>query len=150
MATVDDGLNGKSFRKNLIRCGRIIAFAIGCAAIVGGLIWMMRTAYFLKEALKTPGQVIAMPRTGGWRDTRYYPIFVFTNDAGVVLTQRSRINFEPEVFKPPQSVTVIYEPSKPDEARIETFRGLWLMPVLMIGWGLLCVLGAVPPRRKAS
>ena len=136
--------------KNLSRYGRMIALAIGCAAVAAGLIWIVRTANFLKHALKTPGQVIAMPRSGSGRATAYYPIFVFTNDAGMVLTQRSRIKFEPEFFKPPQSITAIYEPSKPDEARIETFRGLWLMPVLLIGWGLLCALGAYPARRKAD
>ena len=129
----------------------ILALAIGCASIAGALICTVRTAQFLARASKTSGEVIAMhASSGGKGGVMYRPIFTFTNGAGTVQTQRSSMNFAEDSFQPPQSVTVLYNPSNPEDARIDSLRTLWLTPFYFTVWGALWIAGPLVVRRKRA
>ncbi len=121
--------------------GRLVGIAfivIGSLFAIAGLIWLVRTAAFVSQAAKAPGQVIAMERSEGSEGgSVYYPVFTFTDSGGIVHTQRSSFGSSDYSFEAGERVTVLYDTTTPKHSKIESFKTVWLGPVFVTGFGLL-------------
>lgn len=112
--------------------------ATGILVAVLGVVWLIRTALFVRSASKAPGQVIAMERSDGSDgDSVFHPVFTFTDGAGIIHTQRSSFGSSSYSFAPGDLVTVLYDTATPKHSQIESFQTIWLGPSLITGFGLL-------------
>ncbi len=117
--------------------GRAFVF-IGVLITILGVIWVATTASFLSRAARAPGVVSEMERsTSSEGGAVFYPVFTFTDGAGTAQTQRSSYGSSTYKLQSGDAVTVLYDPSDPEHARIDSFQTLWLGPLAITGFGLL-------------
>jgi hypothetical protein len=124
---------------------------IGSLIAIAGLIWLVRTITFVMYATKTQGTIIEMERNtttpatinvmghittskGGFT---YHPIFTFSDDSGIIHTQRTFAGSSSHTFQVGDKVTVLYYVSEPTRSEIDSFQTIWLGPLIAIGFGLL-------------
>jgi hypothetical protein len=116
------------------------AALIAVGAIVAGcsLFWLAKTALFVGHARSTAAEVvdlISSHKPSGMGEF-HYSIFKFTDTAGVVRTHRSTTGSD---FNVGDKISILYNPTDPSDARLNTFRALWFMPLLFAGLGLVLV-----------
>ena len=111
---------------------------VGGAIAVGGLIWGINTASFVKRAAKTSGTVIEIERgTSSKRGSTYRPVFTFADASGATHTHRSSMGAPRNFFAPDEKVTVVYDAADPDNAKIDSYQQIWLGPLVLGGFGIL-------------
>ena len=118
----------------------------GVGLLIGGLVSGARTRAFLEKAIETRGEIVAFeegPPAEAGAPATYRPVISYVPASG------QRVRFKPMVYSNPQSfevgerVVVLYEPDRPDEARIRSFSSLWLSSLMLLGLGtIFSVLGA--------
>jgi Protein of unknown function (DUF3592) len=121
----------------------VFLLAGGLAMFVGG-IWLAREAEaFLETAQTTPGTVIELKRERGVRGMRRdHPIVRFVVlETGREAVFKSKVGLWPSPFEVGEAVEVAYRPDDPREAEINSFWTIWLPPLGLTVFGLLC-LGA--------
>lgn len=124
---------GLNINKSLGRLvGTVFAIA-GSLMAIAGIIWLVQTAAFVSRAIKAPGLVVAMERSGG---SAYFPVFTFTDAGGIVHTQRSSDGSSGFAFKAGEHVTVLYDAAAPKRSKIQSFQTVWLGPLFVTGFGL--------------
>jgi hypothetical protein len=67
----------------------------------------------------------------------YAPVIVFITDSGQKVRFTSLASSYPPRYAVGDSVPVLYEANRPDQARIRSFHDLWFMPSLLGGLGLV-------------
>ena len=99
---------------------------------VGCLIWSViayfRISAFVRRSIAARGEVIALERTAGsgrWATYDYAPVFRFETANGESVTVTSDISSSPPSFTEGEAVSVLYDPSKPSDAKIHTFLQTW-------------------------
>lgn len=112
---------------------RLVAYAlvgIWCAAgpiilVIAGVTAVER-AIFLHSALTVEGQVVALRAAPTKSSSRrsYYSIFRFTADDGQAYTVTSNVA-DRQTASIGKTIHVLYLPSHPQTARIDTFAQLW-------------------------
>jgi len=122
---------------------------VGVAMLIGALFWWMNIHTFLADASRTQGTVIALRARHSNNDTTYSPVVAFQ-------LQTQRIEFDsasgsnPPHYQVGETVPVVYPPSNPYQAKIDSFFSLWGGAVILAGLGsLFFVVGAaiiVAPR----
>jgi hypothetical protein len=124
--------------------GRLFVFA-QCVAgpiLVGiSLILTVRTEVFLHRCIPTSGtierNVLIVERNGdGSVNSTYAPVFRFTSRDGRAYTVTSGSSSSPPEFAAGQHVRVLYEPSDPTAATIDSFLQLWMKPIVLAGVGI--------------
>jgi hypothetical protein len=117
---------------------------VGGLITIAGLIWLTRTGWFTLHASKAPGLVIAMerhdsndPETGLPLRPTFHPVFTFTDSAGTVHTQCASVGSSSYTFEPGEKVTILYDPSTPENSMIDSFQAMWVAPLWITGFGLL-------------
>ena len=95
-----------------------------------------RAASFRKTAVEAQGAVIGLREglsTGahGESSTVYYPIIRFADKAGQDHTLYSSSGSDPPAYEVGERVSVLYDPANPKEAKVNSFTGLWLWPLLL-------------------
>ena len=89
---------------------------------------------FAKKALTASGRVINLEhRNGGGRNPSggYVTVFVFQDGSGVSHTARTFDAQNPPTHRVGEEVVVLYQPDQADDARIKSFRTLWLLPTFL-------------------
>ena len=111
---------------------------IGSLIAIAGLIWLSKTAMFVSKASKASGTVIEMDRsTSSKGGTMYSPVYTFTDASGIVHTQHSSMSSSSYTFEPGEKVTVLYDIASPKNSEIDSFGQIWIMPLLMSGFGVV-------------
>ena len=111
---------------------------VGGMIAVGGLIWAIDTAAFVKRAVKASGTVIEIERGSSWRrGSTFHPVFTFADASGATHTHRSSIGAPGNFFEPGAMVTVLYDAADPDDAKIDSYQQIWLGPWVLGGFGIL-------------
>ncbi|MGW8556626.1 DUF3592 domain-containing protein [Streptomyces tubercidicus] len=142
---------------------RWIVFGIiasGAMFLVVGLVLAGVTASFLSDAKRTRGSVVALE----WREDDHgasgkalehdmpvaYPVVEFTTAEGMPTRFRSSTGSNPPSYKKGDQVEVLYRADSPEDARINGFASLWLLPLIFGGTGLLTSAGgtAVATARR--
>lgn len=131
--------------------GRWIAFgviAFGALFLVVGLILAGVSVSFLANAERAQGTVVALEwrnddHDGASRKRRVndgpvaYPVVEFTSAGGTQREFQGSTGSSPPSYEVGERVEVLYRPDSPEDARINGFASLWLLPLVFGGIGLL-------------
>ena len=132
------------------RARRWIAFgviAFGALFLVVGLILAGQSVSLLADAKRARGTVVSLE----WRtehsssfhknrssDKRMaYPVVEFMSADGKQRTFRNSVGSNPPSYEAGERVEVLYRADSPQDARINGFASLWLVPLIFGGLGLL-------------
>ncbi|MGD6747419.1 DUF3592 domain-containing protein [Streptomyces sp. BH106] len=121
--------------------------AFGGIFLVVGLILAWSSVSLLREADRTTGRVVAVE----WRDSHIgvtrktrerdkpsaYPVVEFTTADGTPHTFRSSTGSNPPSYEEGERVEVLYRADDPEDAQINGFLSLWLLPLIFGGIGLI-------------
>jgi hypothetical protein len=138
--------------------------AFGSLFLVIGLVLAGVSVSFLTDAEKARGTVVALE----WRNDSVgtssrrvrsndkpaaYPVVEFTPTDGAPRTFRSSTGSNPPSYEEGDRVEVLYRADSPDDAEINGFASLWLLPLVFGGIGLLfagigTAIGVVGRRRS--
>ncbi|MEY9988749.1 hypothetical protein ABIE67_000781 [Streptomyces sp. V4I8] len=127
------------------------AIAFGAVFLVVGLVLAGVSVSFLADAERAPGTVVALE----WRNDdsgasrkatqndkpAAYPVVEFTSADGTPRTFRSSTGSNPPSYEKGERVEVLYRADSPENARINGFASLWLLPLIFGGIGL--VIGGI-------
>lgn len=120
--------------------------------MLGGAVYSLVTTWrFIGGAIAADGVVIALEsRSSSDGDYTYHPRVAFETE------DRRRIEFtgdtgsRPAAFDIGEPVRVLFDPARPETARIDSFFQLWLLPLILgglgtvfSGFGLAATLSAV-------
>ncbi|MFJ8949087.1 DUF3592 domain-containing protein [Streptomyces sp. NPDC102340] len=121
--------------------------AFGAIFLVVGLILAWSSVSLLREADRTTGRVVALK----WRDADIgtsrksrnrdepsaYPVVEFAAADGTPYTFRSSTGSNPPSYEEGERVEVLYRADDPEDAQINGFLSLWLLPLIFGGIGLI-------------
>lgn len=125
---------------------RSVFAGIGVVAFFLAIFFTFQTLQLLKTGVTAPGVVISLERHSGSKGSdTYAPVVQFETPDGQTI-QFTGMASSPPTHRENEKVTVIYEPSSPHNAKINSFTGLWLGPLIAgfitlmfggIGWGMI-------------
>ncbi|UCH74323.1 MAG: DUF3592 domain-containing protein, partial [Rhodospirillales bacterium] len=69
-------------------------------------------------------------------------------ETGETVEFKSRFGIWPSPFAVGDRVVVAYEPRDPTAARIDSFWTIWFMPLLLVAFGLACILAGYDTLRR--
>jgi hypothetical protein len=130
--------------------GRLIAYVfLGSFCIAGPLLLILalvtaaQRATLLISGLHAEATVIGARQQGSTRRT-YAPVFQFTAGDGQSYTVSSDVYGKESAVKFGKRIPILYLPTHPESARIDTFAPLWAMPLVVgvVGAGF-CVVPAI-------
>jgi hypothetical protein len=121
--------------------------AFGSVFLIVGLILAGVSVSYLTDAKRARGTVVALE----WRDDAIsssrksrqddrpaaYPVVEFTTADGTWRTFRSSTGSNPPSYEEGERVEVLYRADSPEDAQINGFASLWLLPLVFGGIGLL-------------
>ncbi|MDC0663594.1 DUF3592 domain-containing protein [Marinobacter sp. SS21] len=128
---------------------------IGLGMLVGAYFLYSNTASFLEQAVTAEGEVVELVRSRSSDSVSYYPVVVFQDDDGRQVEFKSNTGSNPPSYNRGERVSVLYETSNPEGARINGFFSLWGGAVIVGVLGLVfatvgggMVLAGVLKRRS--
>jgi Protein of unknown function (DUF3592) len=113
-------------------------------ALLGGAAWLVaRTQRHVRTALRVPGRVVGHARIRTERNRphespAFAPIVEYELD-GRPQTYRSGTGAGTPRHAVGEIVEVLVQPGDPASAMLPTFAEQWLLPLLMAGFGVVCV-----------
>ncbi|MBL1086985.1 DUF3592 domain-containing protein [Streptomyces actinomycinicus] len=137
--------------------------AFGALFLVIGLILAGVSVSFLTDAERAKGTVVSLE----WREDHdttsrdkhtddrpvAYPVVEFTPENGTPTRFQDSTGSNPPAYEEGERVEVLYRADSPEDARINGFASLWLLPLIFGGLGLLVsgigTVVAVVTRRRA-
>jgi hypothetical protein len=122
----------------------IIFFLIGLAALVSGIISVLKVRRQVAGSAKATGTVINFAKTMGRSGYLYCPQVDFADETGKRIGFQSKVGAQPPAYAVGQRVQVIYKRSNPLEAEIDSLASLWFAPGCMVLFSLaFTVLGLI-------
>ncbi|WSQ14575.1 DUF3592 domain-containing protein [Streptomyces sp. NBC_01231] len=119
----------------------------GSLFLVIGLILAGVSVSFLSDAERAKGTVVALDwrndsssasrKQRGNNEPHAYPVVEFTSSDGTQKTFRNSTGSNPPSYEEGDRVEVLYHADSPEDARINGFVSLWLLPLIFGGLGLL-------------
>ena len=109
---------------------KIVFSFVGISALLVALLVYIITTSFLQTAEKANGVVIDLHRSVSSDSTTYRPEVEFETLAGEKIRFISNTGSNPPSFSRGEKVEVLYQQDEPQQAKINTFLSLWLLPLL--------------------
>lgn len=137
--------------------GPLAFLVVGIALLGGACHYWRQTTALIGNAVATTGEVILMreedrhvqPQHQGEIEASYRPVVRFTTRSGRQVHYESIVSSYPPRYSEGQQVRILYDPARPEWARIDDFADLWLRPVFLAGVGsILALLGAASLRSR--
>lgn len=116
--------------------------ALGTAMLVLGAFLARSTRAGIRAADRVAGRVVDLVRRGRAHAPTWSPVIEY-DYAGETRTFTSTFSSRPPAWKQGDTVNVLVSPETPDEARIDSFGALWLLPLLCGGFGLILLAAGV-------
>ena len=123
--------------------GNVITFSVGLLFIAGAVFVWTSAGHTIAQAQELTATVIDLVYETGTKKGRIHPVVRFRTRDGreIVATSQQHRNVHPG-----QTLTVLYDPAKPDEIEVGTIEQLRHRRVLIAGIAaaigiLVCVLG---------
>jgi hypothetical protein len=111
---------------------QIVIMIVAAILLIVATFLARSTRRFLRSAVSARGTILENTlSTDSDGDPIYKPRFTFTLPDGREICVQSNLGTSPPSFRKGQSVTVLYDPSIPEQAKINTFMQLW-------GGALIC------------
>jgi hypothetical protein len=122
--------------------GACWTFLVGFVLLGLAAFFTWRTSAFIQRSQTATGIVTALvPVTSRDSDSKqttdYAPVFSFRTENGQTYTVTSSTSSNPPSFAVNEDVTVLYDPADPQQARIDSFVQLWLVPVILGSIGII-------------
>ena len=129
-------------KKNFIPIFSSIFLVLGCGALAASVFLGTSTSSFLKEATMVSGKIVRVERRRDSHNANMYaPVVSFQTPDGQKHEFTGQVWTSSRSWNEGQSLAVLYRPSDPSDARLDSFFQLWF-GVLLTGFiGL--VFGAV-------
>jgi hypothetical protein len=94
-------------------------------------IWFTYTSYkFSTSGEEVQGTVVRLESSTSDGSTTYSPVYSYTVD-GKKYEYESVNSSNPPAHEVGEVVTLLYDPERPDKARVNSFFELWLLPIIM-------------------
>ncbi len=123
----------------------LIFLFVGLGLSIAASVYGKRTRNFLIRSTETTGEVIALeevPPTEAGETHTFRPVVSFPVGPTRQVRFKSMAHSNPPEYEVGASVRVLYDPTRPDEARIRSFTSLWLPLAGLGGLGIIfTVLG---------
>ena len=142
--------SGKSSVASWLSTGTFLLIGLG---LLGGAVFsFVTTSRFIGEAVAADGMVVGLEER--WdsddNDYTYYPQVEFQTEDHRTIAFTSDTGSRPAAFDVGEPVRVLFDPARPEAARIDSFFQLWLLPLVLGGmgtvfsaFGLLATLSAI-------
>ncbi len=118
-----------------------VPFIIGLLFTTASIVTFADTALFVSTAVRTDATFIgSVAKSGGnGGGTFLYPRFRFKAGNGQVITMTSSTGSTDQPYDDGQKVPVLYDPSHPERAKLDTFV-IWIVPLCLAPFGLMFTL----------
>ena len=116
-------------------------FILACSVIPfsHGIYSFVKTKNFLLKAVKTQGKVLDLKEYSSGDGVVYRPVFSFMDNAGNNHIIHSTQGSNPPRYGIGDSISILYEPEEPKDAKINSFFNLWLYSIIGGFCGIICV-----------
>ncbi|RBP47672.1 uncharacterized protein DUF3592 [Roseimicrobium gellanilyticum] len=116
--------------------GAVLVFAIGVAHLVYTIQWVSRAERAIGKAGHTSFTKSTVSKTPGT-----YTVYVtYATKAGEGKTVGLSV-WSRESYPEGSAVPVIFHPTQPGSTRLDTFVDLWLVPSVLVLWGVSWLVG---------
>ena len=117
-----------------------VVMAVGILFTIIGFNFLYKVIQFKKLAVKTMATVIEVQTsTSKAHNVVYSPVLSFTtNDGETIKYEVSRFYFK--TYKIGEQVEVLYEKNEKLSPQVNSFKHLFMPPLLTIAVGLMCIL----------
>lgn len=126
---------------------RVVARVFGLVFLVAGLAWLGHEIWFGWAAQSASGTIVEVRTRESAEGPEFYPVVEFATPDGRVIRFDGVSTSPPPIEGSP--VKVLYDPSRPNKARINSFVQRWLLGAVLAAMGIL-LLVAVSVRRSQS
>lgn len=115
---------------------------LGAVCLGVGLAFLIHTQRFVDRAEVAPGVVIELLHTRDRDgDVLYRPLVGYQTAGGALVEFASTFESHPPAYEVGEKVTVLYDPTHPDEARLRSFFSLWGIAAVFGTLGSVFFLG---------
>lgn len=114
----------------------IVFLLIGLGMLCGGGYWAIQTKGFLEKAVLGEGIVVELVQSQSSDSTTYAPIVHFTTEDGRKIEFVSSCSSNPPAYSIGQKVSVRYDRTHPEKAKIDGFFSLWGGPLILLILGM--------------
>lgn len=116
----------------LIGC---IPMGVGILLVALGVFFYVRTKDFVSRSQETKGTVTNLTYESDSEGGGYYTVFQFTTLTGQMIEAAGSVRSNPPSHKLGEVIDVLYDPAKPNDARIKKTSTLYFVPMLLSGLG---------------
>jgi hypothetical protein len=135
---------------NILRQTTVMALAfffVGVGLLVGAAYQFFGVRSFVRTAISVPGRVVDLEYQsglGGRSSGGFKTVFTFSDASGVTHTGRTSSAQNPATHDIGEEVVVLYRSGSVKDARIRSFRTLWILPTFLGVFGAaFSVIGAL-------
>jgi len=121
-----------------LKVGSWCIIAVAIITLTLSLIVYRHTQHFVQTASHTSGIVSKLNSRDGEKEL--YPLFSFKDSRGTTHSVESLSGSYPAAYKVGDTVAVIYQTDKPDNAEIDSFLNIWIWPIALAGFSTLVFL----------
>src|SRR5579872_3720350 len=128
----------------------IVVLLIGIGLVSGGGYWFYTQHEFIAGAVKTTAVVVEIKEvayTSGKNGRGYVTTVRFNDKNGAVVDYTDKILANRPLSKAGDTVTVFYDPDNPRDVMIDQGNMIYLIPGVVLIFGLFFVLGGVQRLR---
>lgn len=117
----------------------VIILACSIMPLAFGVYYFAKTKSFLIRAVTTQGKILDLKEHSSGDGVVYRPVFSFVDNAGKEHKIHSTWGSYPPRYEIGDSISVLYDPRNPGNAKIDSFLNLWLHSI--VGWtgGIICI-----------
>ena len=125
----------------------VLFSVVGLITLVMGILFTKNTVSFLTNYSSATGTVIELTTqasigVGDSVEPTYSPTVSFIDSEGETIVFTSNVSSDPPTFSEGESVSVLYNKDNHQDAKVNTFYQIWLVPSGFLGMGLaFLVLG---------
>src|SRR5262245_57599777 len=116
---------------------KYVFMALGLIFILVSVASLLHTRSFLARAHSTQGTVIDLLEVKGDDGYTYKPVVRFQEPGGTEIEFATSYSSNPAPAYVGEQVEVLFSPSNPHDARIRGFGGLWALPTIFGGMGVV-------------
>jgi hypothetical protein len=110
-------------------------FLLGLAILVGAVVVFLRQRREFANAIKGAGTVVELARRMGQRGYLYHPVVEFAAAPGQTVRFESSIGSSRAGYAVGAPVQVLYDPSAPEKAEIDSAMTRWFYPGCLLAMG---------------
>jgi hypothetical protein len=124
----------------------LLALGVGCLLLAGYLAW--RSMIFSSDTERATGEVVSYRQIVDGDETRHRPRIRFRTTTGDIVTVEGQLFTSTQRFAIGAQVPMLYNATKPNEARVALFIDNWLGACIAAAVGLTGLAGGLLVRRS--